>query len=289
MHRFLIWAIFTSMACAQASSPPDPTFAEDITGQRSTKADPALSALPNLPPLPSGKSTVIGGTLLKVDPVRDQVTVRVFGGGNMKIFFDGRTQVYRDGQRVSLRDLKNGDRASLETMLDGTMVFARSVHILTRSLGAQCQGRVLTYNAAKGELRVQDVLSSEPLALQVPSGITVLGEGHDASSAHLGPGSLVDVEFKSTGSRQGVATRITVLATPGRAYIFSGRVTFLDTRAGKMAIVDPRDQKSYDISFDPRSSVIGNVREGATVIVTAVFDGTRYSASAVKLDGPLNP
>lgn len=289
MHRFLVWAIFSSMACAQVSSPPDSTFAGDNTGQRAAPANAALSTLPNLPPLPSGKSTVIGGTLLKVDPVRDQLTVRVFGGGNMKILFDGRTQVYRDGQRVSLRDLKNGDRASVETMLDGTMVFARSLHILTRSMGAECQGQVVSYDAAKGELRVRDVLSSQPLALHVPSGVTILGEGHDGSSAHLGPGSLVDVEFQSSGSRQGQATRITVLATPGRAYIFSGRVTFLDTRAGKMAIVDPRDQKSYDISFDPRSSVIGNVREGNDVIVTAVFDGTHYSANAIRLNSPPTP
>ena len=100
---------------------------------------------------------------------------------------------------------------------------------------------------------------------------------------------MVDVEFQSTGKGQGVATRIAILAIPGLEYIFSGRVTFVDVRAGKMAIVDPRDQRSYDISFNPRSSVLGDVREGSDVIVTAVFDGTRYSANAIKLNRPPIP
>lgn len=284
MHRFLLWAVFSSMACAQVSSAPDPTITGSAREQRPAQADTALSAMPNLPPPPSGKSTVIGGTLLKVDPVRDQVTVHVFGGGSMKIFFDARTQVYRDGQRVSLHDLKNGDRASVETILDGTMVFARSVHILTRRMEAECHGQVLAYNAAAGELRVRDFLSSEPLALRVPSGTTILREDHEASSAQLRAGALVDVEYQASGSGQGVATKIAILAIPGLEYIFSGRVAFVDVRAGKMAIVDPHDQRSYDISFNPRSSVLGDVREGNDVVVTAVFDGTRYSANAIKLN-----
>ena len=290
MHRFLVWAAFSSMACAQVSLAPDPTFTGGAKEQRAAQADTVLGAMPNLPPRPSGKSTVIGGTLLKVDPVRDQLTVHVFGGGTMKIFFDARTQVYRDGQRVSLQDLKNGDRASVETILDGTMVFARSMRIQTQRMEAECQGQVLAYNAATGKLRVRDALSSEPLELRVPSGIAILREGHEASSpAQLGPGAMVDVEFQSAGKGQGVATRIAILAIPGLEYIFSGRVTFVDVRAGKMAIVDPRDQRSYDISFNPRSSVLGDVREGTDVIVTAVFDGTRYSANAIKLNRPPIP
>lgn len=290
MYRFLVWAAFSSMAWAQVSPAPDPTLTGTPKEQRAAQADAALGAMPNLPPVPAGKSTVIGGTLLKVDPVRDQGTVHVFGGGSMKIFFDARTQVYRDGQRVSLSDLKNGDRASVETILDGTMVFARSIHILTRRMEAECQGQVLAYNAATGELRVRDALSSEPLALRVASGTTILREGHEApSSAQLGAGALVDVEYQSSGSGQGVATRIAILAVPGLEYIFSGRVAFVDVRAGKMAIVDPHDQKSYDISFDLRSKVLRDVREGNDVVVTAVFDGKRYSANAIKLNRPPIP
>src|ERR1700746_2003362 len=106
MHRFLVWAAFSSMACAQVSSEPNATFTGSANEQRAAQAETALRAMPTLPPPPAGKSTEIGGTLLKVDLVRDQLTLHVFGGGTMKIFFDARTQVFRDGQRGSLRRLK---------------------------------------------------------------------------------------------------------------------------------------------------------------------------------------
>src|ERR1700756_5710279 len=57
--------------------------------------DPA-SLLPALPELPRSKPSLIGGTIDKLDRVRDQITVRVFGGGKMKIAFDPRTHIYQN-------------------------------------------------------------------------------------------------------------------------------------------------------------------------------------------------
>src|ERR1035441_9356104 len=67
-------------------------------------ADPA-SLLPDLPPVPRAKATLIGGTVERLDRVRDQLTVRVFGGSRMNILFDPRTRVYRGGAEATLADL----------------------------------------------------------------------------------------------------------------------------------------------------------------------------------------
>ena len=56
-------------------------------------ADPA-SLLPDLPPVPRAKATLIGGTVERLDRVRERVTVRVFGGGRMSVLYDPRTRVY---------------------------------------------------------------------------------------------------------------------------------------------------------------------------------------------------
>ena len=92
-----------------------------------------------------------------VDPVTDPLTLKVFGGKRMKILFDERTQVYRDGAKTSLRDLHANDRASVETMLDGTTVFARSIHMLSQAPEGECQGQVLNYDPGTGELNGQRI------------------------------------------------------------------------------------------------------------------------------------
>ena len=48
-------------------------------------------------PQPRGQTTLVGGTIRLLDQVRDQVTVRVFGGRDMVVLFDDRTHFFRDG------------------------------------------------------------------------------------------------------------------------------------------------------------------------------------------------
>src|ERR1700733_119541 len=86
---------------------------------------------PTLPPLPSGKTTIFGGEIRSVDPVLDQLTLNVYGARPMRMLFDERTEVYRDGKKISLRDLGATEHASIETTLDGIKVFAVSIHILS--------------------------------------------------------------------------------------------------------------------------------------------------------------
>ena len=67
----------------------------------------------------AGESTVMGGEIRSVDPVQDQFQLKVFGQRPMKILFDARTQVYRDGKKIPLRDLGSEEHASVQTVLDG--------------------------------------------------------------------------------------------------------------------------------------------------------------------------
>src|ERR1700679_1762124 len=72
------------------------------------------SASFSLPPLPKGKTTILGGEIRNFDPVRDQFSLRIYGERPMRIWFDERTQVYRDGEKIPVRDLGPEDHASVE-------------------------------------------------------------------------------------------------------------------------------------------------------------------------------
>jgi hypothetical protein len=73
--------------------------------QSSLKSASASVELPALPPAPHGKSTVLGGEIRSVDPMRDSLTLKIFGPGPVELLFDERTQVYRDGKKIPLCDL----------------------------------------------------------------------------------------------------------------------------------------------------------------------------------------
>jgi hypothetical protein len=283
----LLFAIFMlgAMASAQASTASTPPQQDEPT----RSAARAESASGDLLAMPPGKSTVIGGMISGVDPVMDQLTLKVFGGGRpMKILFDERTQVYRDGVKTSLRDLRANDHASVETMLDGTTVFARSIHMLSRSPEGECQGQVVSYEAGTGELTVSESLSPELIKLHVPAGTAIVREGQAASASgsagvsDLVKGTLISATFSSDNKGQGVATRIAVLATPGSEVSFTGNVTFLDLRSNQFVVAD--NDQSYKIAFDPAAfPAARNLHEGASVKVTAEFDGTRYVARAITI------
>jgi hypothetical protein len=287
MHRFLIVAILSSAAFAQSPSSADSKPAQDPGDQIASKLEGPAVFLPDLPAMPRGKSTVIGGAIRDVDGVRDQLTLNVFGGRSMRVLFDERTQVFRDGQKASLRDLRAGDHVSVETILDGTTVFARSIHMLSQLPDGECQGQVVSYDRSKGELLVRDLLSPEPIKLHVSSATAILRQGQESSSGDLIAGTLISIHFQSDSTGQNVASKIAVLATPGSAFVFTGNVVFLDLHTGLLALVDPRDDKRYEISFDPNRFAIGrDVHEGTEVTVTANFDGAHYSASAVTVNPP---
>src|SRR5262249_54787085 len=107
--------------------PRKPSITQD-TDDNSVTVDPA-SLLPELPPVPKANATLVGGPVDKIEHVRDKITVRIFGGGKESFLFDPRTQVYRGGEAGTIADLHAGERVYLDTILDGSDVFARSIRL----------------------------------------------------------------------------------------------------------------------------------------------------------------
>jgi len=288
----LLYAVLTLGAVIAAQLPAADSkldkSADSHTGQADTPA--TLSALPTAP---KGKATVIGGVIRKVDPIRDQLLLSVYGPKTVKIkiLFDERTQVFRDGVKASLRDVRPEDRAAVETVLDGTNIFALSIHMLSKAPLGECQGQILSYNPSTGELSLSDSLSSKAINLVVPAGTPINHVGQNASSegehetSGLVRGALVSVKFESDTNGHGIAHQIEVLAAPGSPFDFEGTITHIDQHSGILAVMTSDADSSYKISFDPaRFPETRNLHEGAKVRIAAVFDGTRYVASKIESD-----
>jgi len=234
---------------------------------------------------------VLGGEIRKVDPVRDELILGVFGQRPVKILFDARTQVYLDGKAIPLGKLSPTHHASVQTVLVGTDVYALSIHTLSQLPVGEYQGQVISYNIVTRELIVSAALSRPPFKLLVSPDTRIARENPallssaPSGASDLVKGALVSIEFTSDRKGRGVASQIAILATPGSESAFSGSLSALDIHSGLMVLVDPRDNKSYQIYFDPTQLPASrNLHEGDNVSVTAQYDGKRYVASALTVD-----
>lgn len=263
------------------------------------KSQPAVIAVDpsgdfaKLPPSPTGKSTIMGGQIRNVDPVRDQLSLLVYGERPMKILFDERTQVYRDGVRIPLRELGPEDHASIQTVLDGTTVFALSIHILSQMPQGECQGQILSFNPDTHELAISSPLSTQPITVMVPPNTPIARVGQSTFTADrsglvdLKQGALVSAKFSPVRQGQPVASQISVLAVPGSQFVLAGEITFLDLDSNLLDIVDPRDEKRYRIYFDPgQLPSVHKLHLGDQVRIEATYQTPRYVASDVAVQQP---
>lgn len=256
-------------------------------------ADPDLSAASSgnvsvIPPLPAGKSTILGGSIRNVDPVLDRFTLNIVGEKPLRILFDERTQIFLDGKKLSLRDLRPAEHASVQTTLDGTSVFAISIHILSQLQQGDYTGEVASYNAGTGDLELVSGPGGAQIRVHISADTKFARKGQasftsaPASVADLQRGSLVAIQFAPDGKGLAAATEITLLATPGSQFIFSGNLISLDVRAGNMVLLDPRNNQTYQITFAPGSiSSLEDVHRGQRLRVTAQYNGTQYLAQDV--------
>ncbi len=290
MGRLMAAVMLCSAALAWAGT-ASAQSQEAADAKPALKPDSLSGALGDLPPAPTGASTILGGEIRDVDPVRDQLTLQMFGERPMKIVFDERTQVFLDGKKIPLLELHPEHHASIQTTLDGSRVFALSIHILSQSPEGDYEGRVLRYYPRSGELEMTEglsPLSSTPFTIFVSPGTAVVrvGESRFASSSpgasDLVRGTLVSVQFASNFAGQGVAKRIAILAVPGSSFVFSGSIASLDLSSGSLVLVDPRNQDSYQIYFDPvLFPATRNLHSGDHVRVVASYNGNRYLASEI--------
>jgi hypothetical protein len=288
----LRWLAGMLVVCGIAAIPASRAHAqgEKLSGpQAALAADNATAGRVALPPLPpADTSTIFGGAIRKVDPLEDDFMLDIYGQHPMKVLFDERTQVFRDGQRIPVHDLGPADHASVQTALDGNHIFAMRIHILSQSPTGSYRGRVLKYNAGTGVLELDARPSPKPIKVLVPGSATFLRTGQtdfasqSSGPSDLQPGTLVSVTFVPAQGRA-VASRIVVLAVPGSSFIFTGSITALDMGSGALTLLDPRDGNSYQISFYPGEIPPDQpLRMGERVRITARYNGGDYVASDIQ-------
>jgi hypothetical protein len=243
-----------------------------------------------VPPLPKAKSTILGGSIRGVDPVRDQLVLDIYGAKPMKILYDERTEVFNDGKKIPLRALGPAAHASVQTALDGANVFAISIHILSAQPGGNFEGRVLSYNPDTGVLMLAASASRQPFRVIVSPQTSFKRLGQSVFSSiqsgisDLVPGSLVSVKFDADNRGRGVAQQVSVLAAPGATFIFSGTLSELDLHTGSLVLEDPRTNQRYTIFFDPTRDPASRLRASQRVRISADYDGSRYFATEISIE-----
>jgi Domain of unknown function (DUF5666) len=286
--------IFVSVACllfglcavAQQNSNSGQTEAiqparadASVPAQTSAAVENEADPLLDLPPLPKAEVSLVGGTVAGIDRVRDRITVRAFRGKKMKFDFDERTHIYRDGVETTQLGIHKGDRVYVDSQLVGSRLFARSIRIRSAAGSADAEGQIEAYDPNRGTMLVRDTLSSEAVIFHVTPKTMVRGKAN--SVRELQRGELVKVNFAPGSGERGTAKEIVVIARPGEAFEFAGRVTYLNLSSGSLALQNHTDDKNYEISFDPSNVTLGNIGVGSEIKVSALFDGSGYTANQI--------
>lgn len=271
-------SLLAAMGWAQSQSAPNsqpPGTRPASAAAERENYDPLL----DLPPLPHNEVTLIGGTVVRLDEIMNRMVVQPFGGKQkMNVAFDTRTHFYQDGKAITEREIKQGQRIYLDTMLNGNKVFAKTIWIQTAVESGVGQGQIIDFDDGKQVLTVRDELSSQPLKMRLSSGVVIRKGEQPASKSDLVQGALVALTF----GPQREVQQVTVLATPGTAFTFSGRVTYVDMSRKMIAIDNRSDRKKYDVSVNAiPQSVLRQVREGSEISLSAVFDGNQYDARSL--------
>lgn len=237
--------------------------------------DPA-SLLPDLPPVPRSNATLVGGTLEKLDRVRDRLTVRVFGGGRTTALIDPRTKVFRGTKEVTIADLREGQRVYLDTILDGSTIFAKNIRLDAVAAVGESRGVIVKYREDRGELSLRDSIAPFPIKVRLSSSTQFTQGDRNVPASTLVPGTLVDVTFTPEGNGHDTAQKISILALPGTRYIFSGQVVHIDLRTGLLVLNSSTDHKTYEIYLDPSFRPDDSLQPGSTVTAVTSFQDSRY-------------
>src|SRR5438552_7496800 len=197
----LVFAVFASLSMT-GQNPPDPAPRQETSSTTARSPNPAArkgnrDPLLDLPELPPGKVTLIGGTVTSLDEIMNRMLVQPFGSRQkMRVAFDTRTDFFQDGKAISYKDIREGQRIYLDTMLNGSTVFAKKIWIQTAAESGIGRGQIVNYDPGHHTLTVRDELSNQPIKLNLTS-TTVMknDQDHTSSPADLVPGALVSLSF----------------------------------------------------------------------------------------------
>lgn len=273
--------VFGAPALAQQTQtqPPVPTGQPSAAAERENY-DPLL----DLPPLPHNTVTLIGGTVSALDEVMNKMSVQPFGQKKpMEVAFDTRTHFFQDGHPISYRDIRQGQRVYVDTMLNGSKVFAKQIWIQSAVDSGLGRGQIVDFDPEHQVLTVRDELSSQNIKMRVTSSTVIHNGSEKASSADLVAGSLISMQF----GPQHELREITLSAKPGSTFTFAGPITYLDFSRKLIAVDNGSDRTKYDIAIDAIApSVARELHQGDQVRIDAVFDGSRYAARRIDVAAP---
>jgi hypothetical protein len=282
----LLWALLSGVSASQTQSNFSPAATPSTSSATTPAPPPAYDPLLDPPPLARANLTLIGGSIANLDPVLNRITLRPFGDKHkMRIAFDTRTKIYVDGTVAAESSLQTGQRVYIDTMLNGTAVFAKSIQIETKGMGGSGRGQILDYDSASGALTLRDELSNQPAHFQVSSSAVVHTGNQTGSLADLVPGSLVALTF-GTQQNHAVVEEVSLLAKPGSSFTFFGKITYVDMSRKIVAVDNQNDQKNYEIHLTSiPQSMMRNLHEGTVVDIAAIFDGSQYVARNLTFRG----
>jgi hypothetical protein len=267
-----------------APGPVEPSTIPTVKTFPETKGeavDPRIASQP----LPKKKLTLIGGTVRAIDPIRNRLTVDIYGGKEMKLIFDDRTKVTRNGAEVNPLLIRKGDRVYLDTQqATNDKIFAKQIQIVTKFEAADLNGQIVNFDPKTRLIELRDQLSASPFRFTVDQDAAVTANGGKAASmADLWPGALVVAHFNNGQGGRGSIRDINIVAAPGAEFTLYGRVNHLDLRSGILAVQNRADDKAYEVKFSPAQFKVDDLAIGSDVAVTARFDGHDYVAQSLNV------
>lgn len=278
MTKYLWTIILTAgvltTGCVQAQ-----TAVPAESGNASPQPTAAVADTASLNRELGGKVSLVRGILKRMDPIHDQLVIHAFGGGDVRIAFDPRTQFSTENAPGRLTSIPVGSVVSIDTVIDNGKLFAVAVRIAP-SRAAELNGQIVSYDASRSRLIVRDPISPEEnVSLRINSSTTVVDRGKPASPEALSPGMLVRVRFSPT---QHAATNVEILAARGNSFSFEGRVVAVDLRTHTLVLSNDTDQSVRELALGSLDAAnLSLLREGANVSIQAEFDGERYDIRTV--------
>jgi hypothetical protein len=237
-------------------------------------------------PVPRTTTTLVGGTITGVDRMRNRLKVHVFNGSTWSVNFDERTHIFRNGAEATQLALKKGERVYIDTQLDNNRhdIFARNIRVGVAPLPADADGQIVDVDTKHNELTLRDTINSVPVHFAVDQDTRISSGQTPAAFKDVKPGTLVHVRFAAERPNRGLAREINILATPGAAFTFAGKITYLDLHRGLLAVQNSGDDKNYEIHFSPsHTDVAQRLGVGTEVRVVATFEGSQYTAQSVDI------
>lgn len=225
------------------------------------------------------KVGLVRGVVKQMDPIHDQLLILAFGGGDVRIAFDPRTQLLSENKTTRFTSVPAGSVVSVDTVIEGGKLFALSVRTGPSEM-AELRGQVVRYDAAKSQLTVRDPINpGKTVSLGIAPSTMLVNQGQRVSPQVLSSGTLVHVWF-SPG--QSAASHVEILAVPGTSFLFEGRIIGVDLRSRSLVLSNNSDHTIRELTLGSLDATsLSLLREGTDVSVQAEFDGDRYNVRSV--------